>query len=465
MRTLPKYVLSILILNAVTAQGAITITNIAQGSAGLHRLFLKSDGSMWGLGRNTSGALGDSAYDNVGQPREIITNGVTAVAVGAAHSLFIKSDGSLWGMGGNTFGCLGDGTSAYSMDPPEEIVSNGVIAIAAGPYHSLFVKSDGSLWGMGHNSWGELGDGTFTSNPPFGVISPEEIVSNGVIAVATGYGHSLFIKSDGSLWAMGSENYGQLGDGSNGGTPYNAINQPEEIVASNVTAIAAGSLHSLFLKSDGSLWGMGSNQSGQLGAGTSSNIPKEIVASNVTAIATGRSHSLFIKSDGSLWAMGWNESGQLGDGTWNLSSSEPEEIVTSGVTAIAAGDGYHGSGYSLFAKSDGSLWAMGDDSAGQLGDGFWNSSIDQSIVPEQIIPQPQPILTQTVSGADLQFTATCGFGGDFYLLTSTNLNQPLSEWMPICTNTITYRYHNVFSATLTNAVNSGCPQFYILQSK
>ena len=88
--------------------------------------------------------------------------------------------------------------------------------------------------------------------------------------------------------------------------------------AQSVTKIAAGGYHSLFLKSDGSLWVMGDNMFGQLGDGTynNTNLPEQIVASNVTAIAAGEYHSLFLKSDGSLWAMGYNDYGQLGDGTY-----------------------------------------------------------------------------------------------------------------------------------------------------
>ena len=106
-----------------------------------------------------------------------------------------------------------------------------------------------------------------------------------------------------------------MGDGT-----YNSTNRPEQIVASNVTAIAAGYLHSLFLKSDGSLWAMGYNVYGQLGDGTfnNTNRPEQIVASGVTAIAAGYYHSLFLKSDGSLWAMGNNADGELGDGTSNI---------------------------------------------------------------------------------------------------------------------------------------------------
>jgi alpha-tubulin suppressor-like RCC1 family protein len=110
-----------------------------------------------------------------------------------------------------------------------------VTKIAEGAYHSLFLKSDGSLWAMGDNLDGELGDGTYSTSPPYGTNRPEKIVASGVTAIAAGYYHCLFLKSDGSLWAMGKNDVGELGDGT-----YNDTNRPEKIVASGVTAIAAG---------------------------------------------------------------------------------------------------------------------------------------------------------------------------------------------------------------------------------
>jgi len=168
---------------------------------------------------------------------------VMNIAAGFSDSLFLKGNGSLWAMGDNNNGELGDGTTdggLYDTNRPQQIVASNVIAIAAGNGHSLFLKSDGSLWAMGENVWGQLGDGGNNAN---GTNSPEEIVSNGVTAIAAGDSHSLFLKSDGSVWSMGNNGNGQLGDGT-----YNSMNRPEQIVGGNVTAIAAGAFHSLFLR-------------------------------------------------------------------------------------------------------------------------------------------------------------------------------------------------------------------------
>src|SRR5579859_6837787 len=189
---------------------------------------------------------------------------------------------------------------------------------------------------MGYNYYGELGDGTFTN-----ASRPEQIVASGVVGVAAGSGHSLFIKTNGSLWAMGQNNYGQLGNGKYSSLPPFGTNQPIQIVSSDVMVIAAGLSHSLFIKTNGSLWAMGENRYGELGDGTlhETNRPEQIVSSGVTAIAAGIYFSLFLKSDGSLWAMGENNNGELGNGTFN-NTNRPVLIVSNRVVAIVAG-GYH----------------------------------------------------------------------------------------------------------------------------
>jgi alpha-tubulin suppressor-like RCC1 family protein len=157
--------------------------------------------------------------------------------------------------------------------------------------------------------------------------------------------------------------------------------------------------------------------------------------------------------------MGLNIFGQLGIGTL-INTNRPVKIIPASVVAMA------GNGASLFLKADGSLWGMGLDSDSELGDGFTNSRNIISL-PEQIYPTPQPVLTNSISSTtNLQFNAACQFGGTFYLLAGTNLTQPVSQWTSVATNVINNRTNNLFSATLTNAINSSVGQlFYILQSQ
>ena len=131
-----------------------------------------------------------------------------------------------------------------------------VTAVAAGDGHSLFVKSDGSLWTMGRNDYGQLGDGNLTSR-----ATPVSVYSFGVLSVAAGAHSSLFIKSGGSLWSMGQNDSGQLGFGDTTDRVY-----PTKAVSTSVTAVSARQSHTLILKTD-SLWATGSNADGQLGLG------------------------------------------------------------------------------------------------------------------------------------------------------------------------------------------------------
>jgi len=408
-------------LQAFTS-GAQPVTTISAGSASQHSLFLKSNGSLWAMGDDSYGQLGDGTYYySANWPEQIVASNVTAIAAGGEHSLFLKSNGSLWAMGWNTFGQLGDGTFNNANRPEQIVVASNVTAIAAGGEHSLFLRNDGSLWGMGENTYGQLGDGTTINRN-----TPEQIVSNNVTAIAAGFQHSLFLKSDGSLWAMGLNSNGQLGDGTYGGV-LGYTNLPEMIVSSNVTAITAGWSHSLFIKKDGSLWAMGWNPFGQLGDGTygsppnfATNRPEQIVGSNVTAIAAGEQHSLFLKGDGSLWAMGTGSA--LGDGIGNRANST-EQIVTGGVMAITAG-----LVHSLFLKSDGSLWGMGDNNYGQLGDGTYNWTSQ----PEQILAPYNQITGQLMGGNNMQLSFVGVALKNYALDRSSSLSPP--NWIPQATN-------------------------------
>ena len=272
---------------------------------------------------------------------------VTNIAGGGRHNLFLMRNGSLCAVGYNGSGELGDGTY-NSTNLPELIVVSNVVAASAGQFHSLIIKTNGSLWAVGDNANGELGDGTYSTNDPYyGTNQPEQIVSSNVTADCRRrlpQPVSSRPMAASGPWAYNG--FGELGDGTTDGGNYET-NRPEQIVSSNVTAIAAGggsynetnfTDHSLFLKRDGSLWAMGDNSFGQLGDGTynNANHPIQIVASNVTAIAAGEYPVFFLKITAVSGPWVTMVCGELGDGTFNTINL-PEQIVASNVTAIAAG--------------------------------------------------------------------------------------------------------------------------------
>ena len=284
----------------------------------LHNLALKKDGTVWGWGYNYYGELGDGTTGtSILTPKQISSSslsGVINIALGKYHSLALKSDGMVWAWGANYLGQLGDGTTTDSL-VPKQISSSSlseVIAITAGYYHNLALKSDGMVWSWGRNDSGQLGDGTTTNS-----LVPKQVLS-GVIAIAAGTDFSLALKSDGTVWGWGYNYYGELGDGTT--TNILVPQQISSTLLSGVIAIAAGDDRSLALKSDGTVWSWGRNNFGQLGDGTTTNspVPKQIPStslSGVNAITAGVYHSLALKSDGTVWVWGSNSNGQLGDGT------------------------------------------------------------------------------------------------------------------------------------------------------
>lgn len=183
--------------------------------------------------------------------------------------------------------------------------------------------------------------------------------------VSSGFDHSMAIHTNGSLWAWGSGNLGQLGDGGN----LNRFKPVVIAVPGKWKRIRCGNAFTLGVKEDGSLWSWGDNSNGVLGNGNrvSSNIPIQIGRGfDWEEIAAGNDHCLALKKDGSLWAWGRNDHGQLGDQTTD-DVLQPKQIgVSKNWNALAAGKYY-----SMALGDDGTLWTWGRNSSGQLGDGSY----------------------------------------------------------------------------------------------
>jgi RHS repeat-associated protein len=292
----------------VQVSGLTGATSVAGGI--YHSLALKSDGTVRAWGNNGSGELGNGTNSNSSTAVQVSgLTGAIAIAAGGYHSLAIKSGGTVWAWGYNNHGQLGNGTTSDASIPVQVSGLTGVIAIAAGDYHSLALKSDGTVWAWGYNAQGELGNGT-TSD----ATTPVQVTGlTAVTAIAGGFIHSLALKSDGTVWAWGSNGNGQLGNGT-----YSTSSTPVQATGlTGMTAIAGGKYYSVALKSDGSVWAWGDNQYGQLGADTStccSPSPAQVAGLTgvMTGVAAGFYHSVALKSDGTVWGWGDNQYGQLG---------------------------------------------------------------------------------------------------------------------------------------------------------
>ena len=329
---------------------------VAIAAGGIHSLALRSDGTVVAWGSNHAGQLGDGTLTDRSAPVQVhgvggvgILSGVVAIAAGGLHSLAVRSDGSVVAWGNNIAGQLGDGTSTGPATCPPtggqpcsttpvqvEGVGgagalSGVVAVAAGARHSLALRSDGSVVAWGSNPIGELGVGTRTGPErcPLVGMDPGDPCSTtpvqvhgvggvgtlaGVAAVAAGQSDSLALRSDGSVVAWGSNEFGLLGQGTTTGPETCSVRGSPQCSTTPVQV------------------------KGTDGAGT---------LSGVVAIAGGSEHSLALRSDGGVVAWGWNSSGQLGTGT-TTDSSTPAQVKSpcgtgtlKGVLAIAGG-GRHG---------------------------------------------------------------------------------------------------------------------------
>jgi len=442
---------SISIILPVIAFAQSVLPQDAIAAGGMHVLVICSgDVSINAWGLNTNGQCGDGASGGNRVTPVLVTAPANpcwpdmrwqSIKTGKHWSMALSSTGSpcgplvagsvwVWGHGGS--GQMGNGGTVANNPTPTRMNNGGMgnntmVAIAAGYDHGLALKNDNTMKAWGRNDLGQCGIGNTTSpQTNAATVDLTNIGGRTISKIAAGQHHSLILCSDNTVWTWGYNTYGQLGDGTTTNSPLPVQANLTNLGGRTVIAIEGSANTSFVVCSDGTVWAWGYNGNGELGnndpnipatpPGTPSSTPVQVVGpggvgflSNIIAI--GHSPDAYgviaLKSDNTVWAWGYDDFGMLGNNTLTdfdriatpLQVQDPP--ATGFLTGIKAV--HMGTQYAYAAKSNGTLWTIGDDLNGQLGNG--NPLSSQSL-PVQVTPVCSSILPVEL----LSFTAAYNSG-------------------------------------------------------
>lgn len=327
-----------------TISGGTNWKSISSGSS--HTTAIKTDGTLWTWGLQASGSLGNniSVSGNISSPIQTIAGGNTwtKVSAGSARTAAIKTDGTLWLWGFNSAGVLGINSTVNASSPVQTILAGTNWKSVNIVCHTAAIKTDGTLWMWGLNSTGALGDTTIISKS-----TPIQTITGGTnwkqVTVSTIL--TAAVKTDGSLWLWGWGINGILGNEST----LDRSSPVQTISAVNTwKQVSSGPRHLAAIKTDGTLWSWGNNEFGNLGnnvAGVLINVssPIQTVSGGTNwreVSADGQRNTSAVKSDGTLWSWGRNINGVLGDNT-TISKSTPIQTISGGTNWRMVEIGYN----------------------------------------------------------------------------------------------------------------------------
>jgi alpha-tubulin suppressor-like RCC1 family protein len=343
------------------------------------------------------------------------------VSAGTEFGFALRSDSTLWCWGFNGNGQLGTGNPGTET-PVQMGTEHSWVRVACGAAHTLAIKADGTLWGWGYNYGGVVGNSGLTQ-----VDTPNQIgTDQDWVYIASGLAHCAGIKSNGTLWMWGDNSSGQLGNGTNTGSDV-----PIEISTAGIdmlpwTQVSLGAVHTLALKSNGTLYTWGNNSQGQLGNNTQVNSvsPVQIGTASWKNVSAGFGHSTGVQMDSTAWSWGFNGNGQLG-----LGDLQPRFQPTQ----IGNGDTWDriiaGSAFNYARTLDNQTWSWGYNGQGELGIGTQQQQTSPSLVATSFAPESNGFSTLALSvgatdasGSTLYGEHVIGIALDTYSICSTGAN-------------------------------------------
>jgi alpha-tubulin suppressor-like RCC1 family protein len=444
-RTLPVLVKNV--GNVVAEDGQNVLRDIVEIKGIQYAIIARNkQGDVFTWGNNANGELGDGTTTHKTYPTlmntSIVTNGALTIGNGTIYQFVVSNNGEIYGTGSNSNNQLTEkitsqittlaqiGTEIKSdkdslimqKDNEEEI------EIGYNPYFSLIndtviPKLDLSIYSSNETvATAEIVEGStnkisiksiengtayvrITDNNTNAAIVVSVKVTDFVNVdaepqIAMGENHTVALRADGTVWAAGQNNYGQLGNGTNVASSefvqVQTKNEEDELVPlENIVQIDAGQHFTLALTKDGNVYAWGYNGNYELGQGntTNSNIALKVKGldgigylENIVQVAAGSNQSLALDKDGVVWGWAENNNGELGDGTTTGRGTPIRTKFTNVAQIQVARDG------SVILKNDGTVWTCGYYPI--LGTGA--SSGDATSTPVQVKTNSTTYLTNIV---------------------------------------------------------------------
>jgi alpha-tubulin suppressor-like RCC1 family protein len=311
---------------------ATGLTDAVQVSAtGNTSWALLRDGRVFAWGQNSNGQLGLGFTEaSITSPREVEGFHPVWIEAGVAHAAALMGDGTVWTTGLNTNGQLGDGTTdSRSHFAPVPGLTN-VVQVVAREQFTLVLKDDGTVWGWGSDNYGKLGLGGATSLGRFESTPVQAINLSNIVRIAIGRDHGIALDADGRIWTWGYNQYGGLGDGTQGSTAHNStptlVDGP-----TNVVDIAGSDNSTVVTTSTGQVWAWGRNNYLQIGDASDVNVnqpvPTQISITDAVELSGGVWFHMMVRQDGTVWGFGRGEQGQVGHGVDEIRVWPPAAVT------------------------------------------------------------------------------------------------------------------------------------------